>query len=339
MIAAALGPTPFWYAARGSGYTALVLLTVSVVLGLVTSVRWTTERWPRFLSQGLHRNSSLLALCFLVVHIGASIIDPFAGLTLRDALVPAGAGYRPVWIALGVISAELFVAVLISSLLRHRMSFGVWRAVHWLAYASWPIAVLHGIGTGTDTKAVWAILLVVACVGTVVVTLIWRLVSGWPAYAWLRAVGVAVSLAGVTALTAWTASGPLQPGWARAAGTPASLLTGGSASPTAGPSPSSSALAAGMNDRLSGSLDRNSSTVTAHLTDQRDPSLILVITAAQDGSGTFTATRAGQTLCTGPATFGDTVTARCGAVIVSVSVADDGAGGVTGRLATRTAGQ
>ncbi|MBV9101142.1 MAG: ferric reductase-like transmembrane domain-containing protein [Candidatus Dormibacteraeota bacterium] len=338
MIAAALGPTPFWYAARGSGYTALVLLTLSVLLGLITSVRWVSDRWPRFLSQSLHRNISLLALCFLVVHIGASIIDPFAGLNLRDAIVPAGAGYRPVWIALGVVSAELFVAVLITSLLRHRMSFGVWRAVHLLAYATWPIAVLHGIGTGTDTKAVWAILVVVACVGAVVVTLIWRLASGWPAHAWLRALGMAVSLAAVTALTAWTASGPLQPGWARAAGTPANLLSGGSGStPAASPSPG--ALAAGLNDPLTGSIDRGATAVTARLTDRRDTSLTLVIAAAQDGSGTLVAARSGQTVCSAPASFGDTVTAQCGSVVVSVSLADDGRGGLTGTLVTRAAGQ
>ncbi len=342
MIAAAtLGPTPFWYATRGSGFTALVLLTASVVLGLVTSVRWTSPEWPRFFSQSLHRNISLFALLFLLIHIATSIIDPFAGLSVRDAVIPVGAGYRPLWLGLGVVSAELFVAVLITSLVRHRLGFGLWRAVHLLAYASWPVAVLHGIGTGTDTKAVWAILLVVACVGVVVAGIVWRLASGWPAHALFRAGGMLVSLSAVAALTAWTASGPLQPGWARAAGTPANLLTngGGGSAGTATPSaPAQPTLAAGLNDSLGGTLQRGANAVTVNLTDQRDPTIQLTIVASADGSGTLTVYQSGQTICTSAASFGSAVSGQCGAVLVNVQVFTQGDTGVAGTLTTQQAG-
>ena len=344
IAAAALGPTPFWYATRGSGFTALVLLTASVALGLVTSVRWTSPRWPRFFSQSLHRNISLFALFFLLIHIATSIIDPFAGLSVRDALIPVGANYRPLWLGLGVIGAELFAAVLITSLVRHRLGFGLWRAVHLLAYASWPVAVLHGIGTGTDTKAVWAILLVVACVGVVVAGIVWRLASGWPAHALLRAGGILMSLGAVGALTAWTASGPLQPGWARAAGTPANLLTSGAAGSGSAttPSPSASAqpeLAAGLDDSLGGTVQRAATAVTVNLTDQRDPAIQVTIVADADGSGTLTVFRSGQTVCTAAASFGSSVSGQCGAVLVNVQVFTQGATGVAGTLITQKAGQ
>ena len=236
LVAAAIGPTPFWYATRGSGYAALLLLSAVVVLGLLMSARWHSSTWPRFLTQELHRNLSLLTVVFLVIHVAASIIDPFAGLTPKDAVVPFAAGYRPFWLGLGVVGLELFVAILITSLVRHRLGWRAWQAVHLLAYVAWPVAVLHTIGTGTDTRAAWALLLDVVCVGAVAITLVWRLGIGWPRQALWRAVGMVASLASVIALVAWTASGPLQPGWARAAGTPANLLAP-TATPAGGQSP------------------------------------------------------------------------------------------------------
>ena len=224
MVLAAVGPTPFWYATRGSGYAALLLLSAVVVLGLLMSARWHSATWPRFLTQSLHRNLSLLTVVFLAIHVAASIIDPFAGLTVKDAVVPFAADYRPLWLGLGVVSLELFAAIVVTSLLRQRLGWRAWQVVHLLSYVAWPVAVLHTIGTGTDTRQAWALLLDVACVGVVAVTLVWRLGIGWPKQAAWRAAGMIASLASVIALAAWTASGPLQPGWARAAGTPANLL-------------------------------------------------------------------------------------------------------------------
>ena len=237
MPAAAVGPTPLWYATRGSGYAALLLLSATVVLGLVASVRWHSPTWPRFLTQSLHRNLSLLTVAFVAIHVVTSIADPFAGLTPKDAVVPFAADYRPLWLGLGVVSLELMLAIVVTSLLRTRLSWRAWQAVHLLAYVSWPVAVLHTIGTGSDTKSGWALLLDVACVGVVAVTLVWRLSIGWPRQAGLRATAMVASLASVIALAAWTASGPLQPGWARAAGTPSSLLSGSGSAPSGSQGP------------------------------------------------------------------------------------------------------
>ncbi|MBV8444940.1 MAG: ferric reductase-like transmembrane domain-containing protein, partial [Candidatus Dormibacteraeota bacterium] len=324
--------TPFWYATRGSGYTALVLLSAVVVLGVVTSVRWSAPGWPRFLSQSLHRNLSLLALLFLVIHVAASIIDPFAGLTLRDAVVPAGASYRPLWLGLGVVGLELFVAVLLTSLLRRHLRFWAWRAVHLLSYASWPVAVLHGIGTGTDTKSVWAILLVLACVVAVAVAMVWRLLQGWPSLVLLRVAGLGATAAAAFALVTWSAAGPLQPGWAAAAGTPADLLRGG------GPSsaPQVPALATGLDDTLLGTLSQSASSTTATFTDTRDNSLVFTVVVAADGSGTLQVTRSGTTLCDVRATVTERVVALCGTVQVTLlNLFTDDSGRVHGTVQTQ----
>ena len=127
MIAAA-GPTPLWYAARSTGYVSLLLLTAILVLGIVTSMRWANRDWPRFMSQAVHRNLSLLVLVFLAIHILASTIDPFAGISVLNSVVPFTGSYRPLWLGLGVVSLELLVALTVTSLLRQRISFTAWKS-------------------------------------------------------------------------------------------------------------------------------------------------------------------------------------------------------------------
>jgi sulfoxide reductase heme-binding subunit YedZ len=324
-----------WYATRASGYTALVLLSASVVLGVLTSSRESRRDWPRFVVQTLHRNVSLLVGVFLVIHILTSVIDPFAKLTFVDAFVPFIASYRPLWLGLGVVGFELLVAITATSLLRHRLGWRSWRVVHLFSYASWPVAVVHGLGTGSDSKSVWALLLVAVCVLAVVAALIWRLALAGPRFTALRLLGITGSVAATGLLVVWMAAGPLQHGWAKAAGTPADLLAGIGAGPATTPA-AVAGLAVGLNDQLIGRLVPSAANVTATLTDTSDSTLQLVVVANSDGSGTLTVTRSGALVCQAAATIGSTaVTARCGSVQASVQVINQGNGSISGTLTTQ----
>jgi sulfoxide reductase heme-binding subunit YedZ len=148
---AAAGPSVYWYLTRSTGAVALVLLTISLALGVVDVRRLQSPRWPRFVIDGLHRNVSLLALVFLVLHILTSVLDSFAPVSLVAAFIPFISPYRPFWLGLGAVSFDLFLAVILTSLLRRRIGYGAWRATHWLVYASWPVALLHGLGTGSTS--------------------------------------------------------------------------------------------------------------------------------------------------------------------------------------------
>jgi methionine sulfoxide reductase heme-binding subunit len=325
-----------WYAARASGYTALVLLSASVVLGVLTSSRESHRDWPRFVVQSLHRNLSLLVGVFLIIHILTAVIDPFAKLSFIDAFVPFIASYRPLWLGLGVVGFELLIAITATSVMRHRLGWRSWRAVHLFAYACWPVAIVHGLGTGTDTKSVWALLLVTACVAGVVAALVWRLGHAGPGYAALRLMGITGSVAATGLLIVWMAAGPLQHGWAKAAGTPADLLARSAAASGASTPAPVSGLTAGLNDQLTGTLVRSTTRVTATLVDRRDSTLQLVIIANADGTGTLSATRGGAAVCASSAIIGTTsVTAQCGSVLLTVQVVDDGAGTISGTLTTQ----
>src|SRR5581483_3244573 len=142
-------PSPLWYTTRGAGTVTLILLTGVVVLGIVTSTRWKSEDWPRFLIAALHRNFSLFLVAFGLLHIVTALFDPAVFLGLK-ALIPFASDYRPLWLSLGVISGDLILAIVLTSLLRDRLGYLAWRIIHWLTYASWPLAMLHSLGTGTD---------------------------------------------------------------------------------------------------------------------------------------------------------------------------------------------
>jgi len=229
-----------WYTTRATGVVALVLLTGAMVLGVFTSVRLGTRNWPRFAFQDLHRRISLLAVAFVAMHVVTTVSDSFAPIGWVSVFVPFTSSYRRLWVGLGTVGVDLLLAVTISSLVRQKINPRTWRALHWLAYASWPLAVVHGLGTGTDPHVEWMILLVVGCVAAVLAAAGWRLVAGWPARASVRVTAGATSVVAVIGLAAWTAAGPLRPGWALRAGTPPSLLATSPAKSTGTPSTNAS---------------------------------------------------------------------------------------------------
>jgi DMSO/TMAO reductase YedYZ heme-binding membrane subunit len=225
LVAARLGPSAYWYLARSTGIVALVLLTLSVVLGILGSVRFSAgPRWPRFAIDSLHRDTSLLVVVVIVIHVITSVLDGFAPISLIDGVIPFHSPYRSLWLGLGALSFDLILALVITSLVRRRLGYKSWRAIHWLAYVSWPIAVLHGLGTGTDVKSAWSLLVTVACLAAVLAALAARLRAATSANPGVRTGATFLAVAAPLALIVFAIQGPLAKGWARRAGTPARLL-------------------------------------------------------------------------------------------------------------------
>jgi sulfoxide reductase heme-binding subunit YedZ len=164
-----------WYLGRGTGVVSLVLLTVVMVLGIGSRSGRPAFGLPRFAVVALHRTASLLSVVFLTIHVVTLLLDPVAELKLVDVVLPFDAAYRPLWMGLGTLGLDFMVAIVVTSLLRQRIGVRVWRAVHWLAYASWPVAIAHTVGTGTDRATWWLLGLTSACVLAVAGALVWRL--------------------------------------------------------------------------------------------------------------------------------------------------------------------
>jgi sulfoxide reductase heme-binding subunit YedZ len=164
-----------WYTARATGVVSLVLLTIVVALGIASRSGRSAFGLPRFAVALVHRNAALLAVVTLAIHVTTLMLDSYAKVHITDLLVPFVGAYRPFWQGLGTVGLELIVALVVTSLLRNRMPERVWRGVHWLAYACWPVAFAHSLGTGTDSGTLWMRGVAAVCALTVAAAIGWRL--------------------------------------------------------------------------------------------------------------------------------------------------------------------
>lgn len=162
-----IGTSADWYLMRASGFVALILLTLAAVLGMANVARLAKGRWTRLVAALVHRNVSLLAVVFLVVHVLTAISDKYVKVPALAVLVPGLSGYDPLWVGLGAWSIDILIAVVVTSLVRSRLRPRSWRIVHWLAYVAWPSALVHSIGSGAgagaDTGRSWSTLIYLGC--------------------------------------------------------------------------------------------------------------------------------------------------------------------------------
>jgi predicted ferric reductase len=166
-----------WYLNRGTGVVLVGLLTLSVAIGVLSTLRATSRYWPRFATQSLHRNVSLLATALLLAHVASAVLDTFVTITWTDSVVPFVGGYRPFWLGLGALALDLMAVVVATSLFRRRMPRRGWRVTHLLSYLGWAAGVLHGVGIGTDTATSWAGAVTIVSVGVVATAVVIRLAT------------------------------------------------------------------------------------------------------------------------------------------------------------------
>ncbi|HEY3832258.1 MAG TPA: ferric reductase-like transmembrane domain-containing protein [Acidimicrobiia bacterium] len=210
---AATGGKALWYATRGTGVVSMILLTASVMLGIITSIRLETRTWPRYVIELVHKNVSLLVVVFVALHIATTVQDGYVPIHYIDAVIPFRSPYRTFWLGMGAVAFDLLVALVITSLLRVRLGYRSWRFVHWFAYVCWPVAFVHALGTGSDSRFGWSVVLDMAMLLGVVAAACWRVAVdrehvrpiGWAA--------VATTPVLVMAIVVWAILGPLGAGW------------------------------------------------------------------------------------------------------------------------------
>jgi methionine sulfoxide reductase heme-binding subunit len=177
----------FWALGRGTGVVALVLFTLSLVLGIVARSGRPLPGLGRFGTSDLHRTAALTGTGLVAVHVGSLLLDPYAQLKAVDLVFPFLAAYRPLWLGLGTLALDLLAVVTVVSVLRHRVGPRVFRTVHWSTYALWPVALLHALGSGTDAGTSWFRAVAVVCIASVVVAVGWRLAPSYDGRGWTRA--------------------------------------------------------------------------------------------------------------------------------------------------------
>jgi len=167
--------TALWYASRATGVVSLVLLSGVMILGVLVNRQGRLPGLPRFAVTGLHRSISLLSVVFIALHVVTALADSFVSIQLAAAVIPFVSAYEPLWMGLGAVSLDLMAALIVTSLLRRHLSRGIWRGVHWVAYASWPVAVAHSIGSSSDLQSGPMLGLTAGCAAAVCAAAAWRL--------------------------------------------------------------------------------------------------------------------------------------------------------------------
>ena len=164
----------FWLIARASGLTAYVLLTLSVLAGLILKSRPFGRAVKAASVLDLHRLLALLGLASLGLHGTALLLDKTVGMPISGLFVPGASPYRPVSVALGVIAAELMALVVVSFSVRKLIGQRNWRLLHWSTYAIFGLATAHGLLAGSDSAQPWARDLYLGAVAAVVFATAWR---------------------------------------------------------------------------------------------------------------------------------------------------------------------
>ena len=198
-----------WYAARAAGVVAYVLLTGVVLVGLTLSGRVQLKSWPKFAVTDLHRFGGILVGIFLGIHVLTIGLDTYTPFSITQLLLPFTSTYRPVWVALGIVSAELLVAIAVTNALRTRIPYRAWRRVHYLTFLVWAGSAVHGIGVGTDSHAAWLAAIYVVSIASVLGALAWRILRNRVGPV---AVGGAVTLAALAGVVLVVAVGSLPHG-------------------------------------------------------------------------------------------------------------------------------
>ena len=177
--AAVAGSQGLWFISRGSGLVLLVLFTIVMVMGVATRTGSSPPRWPRFAVAELHRTLSLFAIAVLGLHVVTAILDPYVSIGWAATVAPFLSPYRALAIGLGTVAVDCGAAVLLTSVLRRRLGFRMWRAVHWLAYLAWPAAFLHSLGAGNDLRIAWVAAIEWASAAAVGTAVLARLLGVW----------------------------------------------------------------------------------------------------------------------------------------------------------------
>jgi predicted ferric reductase len=171
------GSTALWYASRATGVVSLLLLSLVVMLGILVNRQGRLPGLPSFAVTGLHRSLSLLSVLFIGVHVATAVIDPYVSIRLAAVVIPFVSAYEPFWLGLGAVALDLVAALILTSLARAYMSRRTWRGIHWLAYAAWPVALVHGIGSSPDLRSGGLLLVAIGSALAVAAAVLWRVAA------------------------------------------------------------------------------------------------------------------------------------------------------------------
>jgi predicted ferric reductase len=150
-------PKAFWYLSRATGFVALGMLWISMVLGIGITNKL-ARLWPGLPPAfAIHEYTSLLGLFFAGFHALILLGDKYSQYRLAQLLMPFGSlQYRPIWVGLGQLGFYAWLIIALTFYIRKAIGKKTWRAIHYASFACYLAALVHGLKSGTDAGAIWA---------------------------------------------------------------------------------------------------------------------------------------------------------------------------------------
>jgi DMSO/TMAO reductase YedYZ heme-binding membrane subunit len=172
-----MNPHIWWYLSRASGIVAWLMLTASVLWGIVLATDLFPKRRRTASLLAMHRWLAGLAFFFIAGHLFTLLFDSYTHFGLPDLLVPFASSWRPTAIAVGVVALWLLIAVEVTALAMKRLSKKWWRDVHIASYGVFWAVSIHGALAGTDASHALYTVTAIAALAAVVFAASYRTLS------------------------------------------------------------------------------------------------------------------------------------------------------------------
>jgi predicted ferric reductase len=169
------------------GLTAVVLLTLNILMGLLVSTNYNPARdwprrklpWPLF---RIHNWTGYLAMVVVFVHVlSLSFIDPkVARFWVGNLFWPVNSPGQTLFNCLGGLAFYSFLLVVVTSYFRPKLRYRRWKKLHYTAYFAAIVMFLHGTLIDQNLKNAapdyldGEKVLVEGCCAVVIAASIWR---------------------------------------------------------------------------------------------------------------------------------------------------------------------
>ncbi|MGB5759736.1 MAG: ferric reductase-like transmembrane domain-containing protein [Acidimicrobiales bacterium] len=171
-----MNPQIWWYVARASGIVGWLLLTATVIWGILTPAKLSDRQRPAWFLD-LHRWLAGLTIGFVAIHLAALIADSYVEFGIVDLLVPFASDWKPFPVAIGVLATWLLITIQATSLATKRLPRTVWRKIHLTSYLTFFLTSLHGTLAGTDATNTVYQATSIAALAAVIFTTLFRIMT------------------------------------------------------------------------------------------------------------------------------------------------------------------
>jgi predicted ferric reductase len=154
MAISLIGNTPkaFWFLSRATAISSYIVLWISMMLGLLMTSQLASKGTNQAAIYEMHKFTSILGLSFAGLHALLLLGDQYLHFGLANILIPFSTTfYRPLWVGLGQVAFYVWLILITSFYIRRQITKTGWRLIHYASFATFLLALCHGITSGTDS--------------------------------------------------------------------------------------------------------------------------------------------------------------------------------------------